>query len=383
MNNTHQRLVALTEHILQKMQQQDGAISFHDWMQAALYQPDLGYYQREEVFGAQGDFTTATAMGKWLALGLADTIKKSWEALGSPQQWTLIEQGGGTGVLLCHVLEALRDSGLLVPSIYAVETSQTLQERQQQSYAKHQLDINQVSSLAEIPHQQTVVYFSNELPDAFPVRCFIWRQGNMIERGVDWNGQAFIWQQLAPIPAQDHHISPPIQALWPEDYISEFNPNLFPWQHDIASLFDNGIVITVDYGYTQQEYYRPQRIEGTLMGHHQHQTVDDVLKLSPGVCDITAHIDFSALHRIGEQVGLQTLAYTTQGAWLAQCESVQTKIQLLAANPSPENMAEMTHAKRLLLPVGMGESFKIMIQGQGIDAAEQLRTPAFDRTDTL
>jgi len=155
------------------------------------------------------------------------------------------------------------------------------------------------------------------------------------------------------------------------------------WQQDIAQCFENGIIITIDYGYTQQEYYRAQRIQGTLMGHHQHQVVDNVLKLSPGVCDITAHVDFSALKVIGETHDLQAITYTTQGAWLAQSEAVQTHIQALAAHPSVENMAQITQAKRLMLPTGMGESFKVFMQSKGDVNTTSLQLPAFNRLNTL
>jgi len=383
MNNTHQRLFALTEHLLQQMANNGGAISFQDCMQAALYQPGLGYYQREEVFGEQGDFTTSTAMGKWLALGFVESIKKSWEALGKPQNWTLIEQGGGTGILLTNVLTTLQDIGLTPSHVFAVETSDSLRNRQQQLYEAHHLDVHQVSTLDDITPVETAIYFSNELPDAFPVRSFIWQGKSLIERGVGWDGQAFIWQNLSEINASAHQIPESIQQLWPEDYISEFNPHLLAWQQSLSKLFQRGVVLTVDYGYSQKEYYRPQRIGGTLMGHHKHQAVDDVLKLSPGVCDITAHVDFSALKSIGESLGLTAYAYTTQGAWLAQADMVQQRIQALAENPTNDTIAEMTFAKRLMLPNGMGESFKILVQGKALSDASCLHIPAFDRLHTL
>lgn len=383
MNNTQQRLFALTEHLLLQMANHGGAISFQDWMQAALYQPGLGYYQREEVFGAQGDFTTSTAMGKWLALGFVESIKKSWEALGKPQDWTLIEQGGGTGILLSDVLTKLEDIGLNPSQVFAVETSNSLRERQKNLYMAQHLDVHQVATLAEIRPVEVAIYFSNELPDAFAVRTFIWQQQSMIERGVDWDGQTFVWQNLDTISASEHQIPEAILQSWPEGYISEFNPHLASWQQSLAQLFNRGVVLTVDYGYSQKEYYRHQRIGGTLMGHHQHQAVDDVLKLSPGVCDITAHIDFSALKTVGERVGLKAYAYTTQGAWLAQTDLVQQRIQVLAEHPDHDSITEITFAKRLMLPNGMGESFKVFMQGKGLSHASSLQLPAFDRLTTL
>jgi len=382
MNNEHQRLYALTEHILGLMQKNAGAIPFQDWMNAALYQPKLGYYESEEVFGKDGDFTTATAMGDWLALGFAESIHKSWQALGQPEAWTLIEQGGGAGDLMVNVLKALAALDLQPSQVIAVEKSEQLRARQQQNYAHHDLDVQQVSHLQDITPVATAIFFSNELPDAFPVQSFVCQGGKTMERGVDWDGKTFVWQDLEEINLP---ISESIQTQWEDAYISEYNPHLSSWQQNISALFEHGVVLTVDYGYTQQEYYRSNRIEGTLMGHYQHQVVEDVLKLSPGVCDITAHVDFSALKQEGEDAGLHSIAYTTQGAWLAQSQAVQQHIQQLATNPSVDNVAQITQAKRLMLPTGMGESFKLLIQGKGLEQDQQqtLVTPAFDRLTTL
>ncbi|MDQ7005256.1 MAG: SAM-dependent methyltransferase [Ghiorsea sp.] len=382
MNNEHQRLYALTEHILHMMQTNGGAISFHDWMQAALYQPKLGYYESKKIFGAKGDFTTASAMGDWLAMGFADTIIKAWHTLGQPQQWTLLEQGGGNGNLLCQILKQLEILGVTPPHLISIEISEQLRQRQQNSYEKHGLSVQTYPDLPSVPPIENLVMLSNELPDAFPVQAFIHQQGKNMERGVDWIDHQFVWLALEAvnIPVAAH-----IQEQWPDGYCSEFNPHLQSWQQAIADICQRAVILTVDYGYTQQEYYRQQRMEGTLMGHYQHQVVEDVLKLSPGVCDMTAHVDFSALQQAGESVGLQSIAYTTQGAWLAQTQLIQTQMQTLAANPNMENFAQITNAKRLMLPNGMGESFKLLIQVKGLnqDNSQNLVSPRFDRLHTL
>ena len=382
MNNEHQRLYALTEHILGLMQTNGGAVSFHDWMQAALYESKLGYYESESIFGKAGDFTTAAAMGSWLSMGFAESINKAWQAMGKPDDWTLLEQGGGNGDLLCNTLDQLVTLGLTPPHIIAVETSAQLRQRQANNFVKHEVNVQQATLLQDIKPVKNLIMFSNELPDAFPVRAFSYKQQQTIERGVDWDGEKFIWTDLQTLNTP---VASNIQTQWQEGYISEFNPNLQSWQQTIANMADKAVILTVDYGYTQQEYYRATRIEGTLMGHYKHQVVEDVLKLSPGVCDITAHIDFTALKKAGEDVGLQTIAYTTQGAWLAQSQAVQQHMQTLATNPSVDNIAQITQAKRLMLPTGMGESFKLLIQSKDLSekGSQTLVSPAFDRLKTL
>ncbi|MDQ6954599.1 MAG: SAM-dependent methyltransferase, partial [Mariprofundaceae bacterium] len=154
-----------------------------------------------------------------------------------------------------------------------------------------------------------------------------------------------------------------IIKTWPNNYISEYNPALAAWQKNIAQLLADGFVFCVDYGYSQREYYRPNRIEGSLMGHKAHQVVDDVLA-EPGLCDITAHVDFTQLAKSGLACDLMPCSFITQGAWLAQSPTVQQAITALAQESTLESMQALAHAKRMLLPFGMGESFKLLIQGK-------------------
>lgn len=125
-------------------------------------------------------------------------------------------------------------------------------------------------------------------------------------------------------------------------------------QSDVACMIKRGFLFCVDYGYSQQEYYRSQRIEGTLLGHRNHQVVENVLD-RPGSCDITAHVDFTTLRRIGERLGFKAGCFMSQGAWLAQTPSVQKYVESLAASGSVESVQELAQAKRMLLPSGWGK----------------------------
>jgi len=162
--------------------------------------------------------------------------------------------------------------------------------------------------------------------------------------------------------------TPSIDAMlieaWSNGYISEYNPALFTWQKDVSHVIGNGFVFCVDYGYSQQEYYRPNRIEGTLMGHKAHQVVEDVLA-DVGLCDLTAHVDFTALAQSGIKYDLLPCSFITQGGWLAQSPMVQQAISELAQDGSLESVQALAHAKRMLLPFGMGETFKLLVQAKG------------------
>ena len=400
MSVNHNRLY---EAIADEISSQGGWLSFEQYMQMALYMPQLGYYESADVFGKQGDYVTAVGMGPWLGLGFADAIHWAWQQLGEPKHWCLLEQGGGSGRLLAQVMQALRQDirhGLSLPDkLIAIERSSHMRQRQQQCYQQHDISVLQFDSLQAIDDHillsddgtpLPVVVFSNELPDAFPVCCFTKQRGQLFERGVIQSkacAGGFDWQCAATSLEADSmpNIRQDLQDTWPEGYISEWNPASPSWQASLAAKLQQTIVLTVDYGYTQSEYYRGNRQEGTLMGHHEHQVIHDVLSITPGSLDMTAHIDFTTLAATGLRYGLEPCAYLTQGAWLAQSPAVIQRIQAHANAPSPESVAEMAFAKQLLMPFGMGESFKLLIQSKGLSQA--LAAPeylaSFDRLSRL
>jgi len=377
---------ALTKKIAQQIQAADGGwISFDTFMQQALYAPGLGYYETREVFGREGDFLTGPDTGPWLSLGLADLIEWGWKELGQPSQWSLVEQGGGSGRLLADVLALLSGRGMVMPtSIHAVERSAQMRERQKQSYAKLGVSAQQHESLAGVSGADNLIYFSNELPDAFPVRCFLWNQGMLRERGVglDEKGE-FCWSDRpAEAPGSLPPLSSGILRQWPPGYFSEWNPYLAAWQADVSRIMRRGFVFSVDYGFAQAEYYRPHRVEGTLLGHLKHEPVHDVLS-DPGSRDITAHVDFTAMGRAGLDAGLSMSCWIAQGAWLAQSPAVQAYIQEASTKATAESMALMGGAKRMLLPQGMGELFKLSVQGKGVDDTPPDYLESFNRIDAL
>jgi SAM-dependent MidA family methyltransferase len=372
--------------IQQRIVDAGGWIPFDEFMRAALYEPGLGYYETAAVFGKEGDFVTGAQLGSWLALGYADLIRWGWGRLGSPSEWTLVEQGGGSGVLLVDVLALLQDKNIMPSKIIAIEASQQMRERQQAHYARHDLDVLSVGTIAEAVAEsgalENCLMFCNELPDAFPVRCFKWHKQTLVERGVAHSQEGFIWQDASVINDDSITIDEHLKEAWPDGYVSEWNANMALWQAEVASMMKRGFLFCVDYGYSQQEYYRPQRTQGTLLGHREHQVIEDVLD-KPGSCDITAHIDFTSLRRIGERLGFSAGCFMSQGAWLAQSPSVQQHVESLASSGDVESVRQLAHAKRMLMPFGMGETFKLFTQGVNIEASVPKYLKQFNRLDDL
>jgi len=373
----------LTALLRERINARHGAIPFDAFMEAALYEPELGYYEDAQVFGRSGDYVTAVTMGPWLALGLADLIATGWKSLGSPAHWRLLEQGGGDGQLLVDVLFTLERLGVHMPtSIVAVERSHAMRQRQQNAYERAGLnDVMQITDLADIEKHDCCLVYSNELPDAFPVRCFVWNDKRMFERQVAWSDSGFVWREAHEPLADEPPIAASLSRNWTQGYISEWNPGLEGWQRQLAAVMEQGYVFSVDYGYSQNEYYMPERRQGSLMSHRGHKVSDDVLS-EPGACDITAHVDFTALVEAGSRYGLHALHFLTQGAWLAQAPSVQQRMQDYAADPGA-HIDALTAAKRLLLPAGMGEVFKLCVQARHGSEARIGYLRNFERVHTL
>jgi len=369
--------------IQQRITAAGGLIPFDQFMQAALYEPGLGYYETKTVFGEKGDFVTASELGPWSSLAMADLVFDAWQQMGEPTTWTLIEQGSGSGQQLAALMDILSQFSMQQAStVISVEHCAQLRERQAQLFTERQLSIQTQASLDDVAAAKHVIYYSNELPDAFPVDCFHYHQGEFFERGVGINGNDFCWlDSKAPMPSPPA-IAPELIASWPDDYISEWNPAISTWQQQLARIITSGFVFTVDYGYSQQEYYRQARVEGSLLAHVGQTACEDVLS-EPGSRDITAHVDFTALVRAGRHAGLEPILWMSQGGWLGQSPSVQSLIQSLAAQNDKISMHLMAHLKRMLMPFGMGEVFKLLVQSKGIQASKPNYLSQFDHLNSL
>ncbi|MDQ6970016.1 MAG: SAM-dependent methyltransferase [Mariprofundus sp.] len=374
---------SLTQIIRQRIDAAGGAIPFDQFMQAALYEPGLGYYDTKTVFGAEGDFVTASELGPWSSLAMADLVFDAWQQMGKPHDWILMEQGSGSGQQLLSLLDILVQFSMPEPQqIISVEHCASLRVRQSKLFADRDWNVQYVASLDDVKPAEHVIYYSNELPDAFPVSCFHHHDGVFYDRLVAVQGEGFCWLDTDQIMAQSPDIAPALIQAWPDHYKGEWNPALAAWQMQLSAIIQSGFVFTVDYGYSQQEYYREARIEGTLLAHVDQTATEDVLA-DPGSRDITAHVDFSALVRAGRDGDLKPLLWLSQGAWLAQSPSVQALIQSLAAQNDAVSMHLLAHAKRMLMPFGMGEVFKLLIQSKGLDAKKPAYLSQFNHLEVL
>lgn len=356
--DAHAHSARLAQYLRAAIEAADNWIPFERYMSLALYAPGLGYYAAGAAkFGAEGDFVTAPEMGALfggaLAVQAGEVMRHS-----APH---LLEFGAGTGKLAAGLLAALGDA---CASYSILETSPDLRERQAATLREAApAALKKVRWLETLPQHFSGCIVANEVLDAMPVHLVHFGQGTIVERGVALDAnRAFVF---ADRPAAGALLAAaralPVAAL--DGYTTEINLAARAWVAGIAALLARGALLAIDYGFPAAEYYHPQRSRGTLMCHSRHRAHDDPFDL-PGLTDITAHVDFSAL--AASAPGLSVLGYTTQANFLINCGITD----LLAQTPATDTARYLplaNQAKRLLSPAEMGELFKVVALGRGID----------------
>jgi len=207
------------------------------------------------------------------------------------------------------------------------------------------------------------VVLANEVADALPVARFVRTTDSVLPLGVVRDGE-----QLAiapgPVDAQLRDavfaIEAQVGARLPDAYRSEVCLMLRPWLASLGDVIEQGGLLLIDYGLPRRDYYRPERIDGTLICHYRQRAHTDVL-LWPGLQDLTAWVDFSAVADAAEASGLDVTGYTTQAQFL---------LATLAADPvlatRDNSPVQASALKTLVLPGEMGERFKLMWLTRGL-----------------
>ena len=337
---------------------QQGWISFARYMEITLYSPGLGYYAAgASKFGASGDFTTAPEHSHLFGRSLARQIAQILAETGGE----ILEVGAGSGKLACDVLLELQNLDALPDRYYILELSATLQTRQRETItAQAPQWLERVQWLDRLPQTFTGVIFGNEVLDAMPVHLVTRSHGVLCERGVALNAEQLAWVDR---PMEYGALLAAATALdLPEGYVTEINLAAPAFIASLADCLTRGVLLFIDYGFPRAEYYHPQRNQGTLMCHYRHHAHGDPF-FWPGLQDITAHVDFSALAT--NTPDLQLLGYATQANFLINCG-----ITDLLAETSSENVTQYlplaNQVQYLLSPAEMGELFKVIALGKGL-----------------
>lgn len=353
---------ALSELIQSEVETAGGWISFERYMALALYAPGLGYYAAGlEKLGEGGDFVTAPEISPLFGRCIARQISQVLQHTGGD----VLELGAGSGKLAVDVLQALEALGCLPERYCILDVSQNLRKRQQE-LIKSCLDMRisqKVVWIDALPDHFSGVVLGNEVLDALPVHLVVQTSAGLCERGLALHAGELVW---ADSPLQDGALKAAATALnLPNGYLTEISLAAQALVGSLVAMLDQGVVLLADYGFPRREYYHPQREQGTLMCHYRHQAHADPL-LYPGLQDITAHVDFTAVTEVAVENGAQLLGYANQAAFLIACG-----ITDLLAQVSPEDtaayMRQVAAAQKLLSPAEMGELFKVIAFGKHIN----------------
>ena len=335
-----------------------GAIPFSHFMERCLYTPGLGYYSAgRRKFGAGGDFVTAPEISPLFGRCLARSCGAVLQSLDGGD---ILEFGAGSGQLAIDLLGELASMDCLPDRYLVLERSAELRARQQQAITRHLPRLrDRISWIDALPVAGfRGVMLANEVLDAMSVERFQWDGAAAALFHVRSEGEGFAWQLQAGASSDlGTRIRDSLGGSNPgAGYISEFNPSLQPWLQTVAGCLGQGLVLLIDYGYPRHELFHPQRSSGTLMCHYRQHAHADPL-LWPGLQDITAHVNFTALAEAAVAAGLDVAGYTTQAYFLLDCGLEDFLLQS-GPTDTADYLKAAQQAKTLLLPGEMGERFK-------------------------
>ena len=354
-------------------------IAFAEFMDLALYHPQQGYYATNQSGqGIQIDFFTSSHLGSDFGELLAQQFAQMWEILERPNPFTLTEMGAGQGLLVQDILRYLHKHYFAcfeALQYIIVEKSPALAAEQQRRFGKFAESWGSLTwkTWEEIPRDSIVgCCFSNELVDAFPVHRVVRMGETLQEIYIESSFQETIGE-LSTSKLMEYFKSVDVNLMaqnYPEGYRSEINLQALDWLETVSDRLHQGYLLTIDYGYSAQRYYSPTRTEGTLQCYYQHAHHNDPY-LAIGRQDITAHVNFTALERWGEQFGLQNVGLTQQGLFLMAL-GLGDRISALSNSDQPLqdilSRRESLHA--LINPMGLG-NFGVLIQSKGLKATQQ------------
>ena len=356
---------------LRAMIGREGALSFRDWMDAALYDEREGYYRRADRtrWGrVRGDYRTSPERSPLFAATFACYFAALHAELGAPHTWTILEAGAGAGDFARVALETLERQH---PRVFQA-TRYYIDEASDDTAARARENLAAFADRVEFCRDglrrglsfETGVIFSNELLDAFPVHRATMRGGRLRELCVALDEVGgFCWSEQEPTtPLLAEHFARLGVAL-AEGHTAEVNLEAEAWMKRAAAMLQRGYLLTVDYGAEAEELYQStRRRDGTLRGFRAHEFVPDVLA-HPGEHDLTTTINWTQVRRAGEAAGLETISFERQDEFLLRTGLLEQLERLTShLDDEAERLRLRLGAREMILPGGMGESFQVLVQ---------------------
>ena len=360
----------LAAHIREALAAAGGRIPFRQYMELALYAPGLGYYAGAggAGLGARTDFVTAPELSPLFARCLARQCAETLGALGGGD---LLEPGAGSGILAAGLLVELERLDSLPRRYRILEVSAELAARQRATLAErvpHLLDRCVWESAWPAPFEGLVL--ANEVLDAIPVEGFRIADGGVEQRCTVSDGEGFA-DTWAPAPEAlaraVAHVEADLGYRLPTGYVSELRPQLGAWFEGLSSALSRGAIVLIDYGYVRREYYLAERNVGTLVCTRAHRAHGDPYDW-PGLTDLTAFVDFTAVTEAAVAAGFELEGFTPQAHFLFSTGLEDVAAEALTADDERERLLASQAVKKLTLPGEMGEKFNVIGFSRGLDA---------------
>ena len=353
----------LAEHIAHAILSEGDWIPFSRYMELALYAPGLGYYSAgSRKFGSEGDFVTSPEISPLFAKCLAMQASQVLEQTGGD----ILELGPGSGLLAADLYGELKELGKAPARYLLLEVSPDLRERQRALLAgRFEQDLDRFTWIDRLPEKFRGLAIANEVLDVVPFSLVYRKDGELCERGVVLSEAGFAWED---VPLKDGELRRRAAAAFPPgdyDYLSEINLAAEALVRTLAGALEAGAAFFIDYGFSEREFYHPQRSMGTLRCHYRHRFHGDPFFM-PGLQDITAHVDFTAIARAAEQGGAEVEGFTTQAYFLISCGLA---VLVSAGDPTAtlSRLKATSSVHRLIGPSEMGELFKVIGIRKGME----------------
>jgi SAM-dependent MidA family methyltransferase len=343
--------------------QREGPITFADFMESALYDPEHGYYSSGRAqIGSRGDFHTAVSVGPLFGALLARQFVEMWQRLGSPSDWALVEQGAFDGQLAADVLSALAEFApdcFESTTLRLVEPFEALCDRQRKTLSNFQQKVEWFSRIQDLPCFAGV-HFSNELLDAFPVHRLRLTAEGWREMRVGADGNILRWVETA---ITDPGVLRAAQRLLPREpgALAEVCSGYAPLLETVAGKLQCGWLLALDYGMSEAELALPIRRDGTLSAYKEQRRQPGLLDL-PGHQDLTAQVNFSEFARHAISSGWTLEGYAEQHRFFTGLAPLHFKDA--TAPPSRQEQRNLLAFRTLTHPQLMGFQFKAFCLGR-------------------
>lgn len=342
-----------------------GWIPFSRFLELALYAPGYGYYSAgSRKFGAEGDFVTAPEISPMFARCLALQVRQVLERTGGE----VLELGPGSGILAADLFAELEAAGAAPQRYRLLEVSPELRERQRALIIeRHPSQLHRFEWLERMPEHIDGVVLANEVLDVVPCALVLrTSRGEVLERGVVVTEAGFAWEDALLPEGELKRRAGAVIPPGGDEYVTEVNLAAEALVRTVSAALGRGLALFIDYGFARREYYHPQRSMGTLRCHYRHRHHGDPFFL-PGLQDITAHVDFTAMALAARSADAEVMGYTTQAHFLISCG-----LAVLVSGGDPtmtiSRLDATSAVKRLVSPSEMGELFKVLGVGRGIES---------------